>query len=174
MAKSDAFYIRAQVTAGSGNYAEKEIDLGSFVNLGVKSSTLLRIHSVQVAITDGTNAETPPSHTSGFGIGWQLCTETQSDLVYMNDKSVVASGLNAGYNTETASGTFGTGFASDVFNLNPSEFVKGYLIGVDSLFLGTECNVTLSTGDYNVDIILECTLESATQASATALALSQQ
>ncbi len=76
MAKSDAFYIRAQVT-GNATYAQQEIDLGSFVNLGVKSSTLLRIHSVQVAITDANNAETPPAHTSGFGIGWQLTTESQ-------------------------------------------------------------------------------------------------
>ena len=174
MAKSDAFYIRAQVTAGSGKYSQTEIPLGSFVNLGVKSSTLLRIHSVQVAVTDATNAETPPSHTSGFGIGWQLTTETQSDLVYMNDKSVVASGLNAGYNGQTASSTYGTAFASDAFNLNPSDFMKGYLVGVDSLFLGSECNVTLATGDYNVDVILECTLENSNQASATALALSQQ
>ncbi len=174
MAKSDAFYIRSQVTAGSGNYAQAEIDLGSFVNLGVKSSTLLRIHSVQVAITDGTNAETPPSHTAAFGIGWQLTTESQTDLVYMNDKSVVASGLMAGFSGEVASGSFATQYATDQYNLNPSDFMRGYLIGVDSLFLGSECNVTLSTGDYNVDVILECTLENATQASATALALSQQ
>ena len=174
MAKSDAFYIRSQVTAGSGNYAQAEIDLGSFVNLGVKSSTLLRIHSIQVAITDATNAESYPSHTTNAGIGWQLTTESQSDLVYMNDKSVVASGLMALFNGEVGSGSFATAGATDQYNLNPSDFVKGYLIGVDSLFLGTECNVTLSTGDYNVDIILECTLENATQASATALALSQQ
>jgi len=174
MAKSDAFYIRAQVTAGSGNYAQQEIDLGSFVNLGVSKSTLLRVHSVQVAITDGGNAETPPSHTSAFGIGWQLTTETQSDLVFMSNKSVVASGLMAGFSGEVASGSFATQDATDQYNLNPSDFMKGYLIGVDSVFLGTECNVTLSTGDYNVDIILECTLETATQASATALALSQQ
>ncbi len=178
MAKSDAFYIRSQVT-GNATYAEKEIDLGSFVNLGVKSSTLLRIHSVQVALTDATNAETFPSAGSSYGIGWQLTTETQSDLVYMSDKSVVASGLMAGFNGQvaedgSAAADFATASATDQFNLNPSDFVKGYLIGVDSLFLGTESNITLSTGDYNVDIILECTLENATQASATALALSQQ
>jgi len=179
MAKSDAFYIRAQVTAGSANYAQTEIDLGSFVNLGVKSSTLLRIHSVQVAITDATSAETFPSAGANYGIGWQLCTESQSDLVYMSDKSVVASGLMAGFAANTsedgsAAADYSTGNATDQFNLNPSDFMKGYLIGVDSLFLGTESTIVLTTGDYNVDIILECTLESATQASATALALSQQ
>ncbi len=178
MAKSDAFYIRSQVTSNAA-YAQQEIDLGSFVNLGVKSSTLLRIHSVQVAITDATNAETFPSAESNYGIGWQLTTESQSDLVWMNDKSVVASGLMAGFNGQVAedgssAADFSTANATQDFNLNPSDFVKGYLVGVDSLFLGAESSITLATGDYNVDVILECTLETATQASATALALSQQ
>jgi hypothetical protein len=178
MAKSDAFYIRAQVT-GNATYAEKEIDLGSFVNLGVKSSTLLRIHSIQVAIRDSDAAETPMSATAAFGIGWQLTTESQADLIYMSDKSVVASGQMTAHNTQiaedgSAAADFQTGFVTDSYDLNPSDFAKGYLIGVDSLFLGTESSINLGTGDYRVDVILECTLENATQASATALALSQQ
>ncbi len=57
MAKSDSFFIRAQSDAASGGaYAQAEIDLGSFVNLGVKSSTLLRIHNVAVQYADGTIA----------------------------------------------------------------------------------------------------------------------
>jgi len=178
MAKSDAFFIRANVT-GNATYAQSEIDLGSFVNLGVKSSTLLRIHSVQVAVRDANNHEDPVSAASAYGIGWQLTTEGHSDLVYMSDKSVVASGQCTGYNGQiaedgSASADFATAFVTDAYDLNPSDFMKGYLVGVDSLFLGTESSVTLATGDYRVDIILECTLESATQASATALALSQQ
>ena len=178
MAKSDAFYIRANVT-GNATYAQSEIDLGSFVNLGVKSSTLLRIHSVQVAVRDANNHEDPVSAASAYGIGWQLTTESHADLVYMSDKSVVASGQCTGYNGQiaedgSASADFATAFVTDAYDLNPSDFMKGYLIGVDSLFLGTESSVTLATGDYRVDIILECTLENATQASATALALSQQ
>jgi len=178
MAKSDAFYIRAQVTANQ-TYAEKEIDLGSFVNLGVKSSTLLRIHSVQVAITDASDPMTFPSGASNYGIAWQLTTESQTAPVYMSDKSVVASGLMAGFNGQiaedgSAAADFATANATDQFNLNPSDFEKGYLVGVDSLFLGSEASIILATGDHNVDVILECTLENATQASATALALSQQ
>ena len=178
MAKSDSFYIRANVT-GNATYAQSEIDLGSFVNLGVKSSTLLRIHSVQVAVRDAGNAEDPVSAAAAYGIGWQLTTESQTDLVYMSDKSVVASGQCTGYNAQiaqdgSAAEDFATGFISDAYDLNPSDFIKGYLVGVDSLFLGTESSITLATGDYRVDVILECTLETATQASATALALSQQ
>jgi hypothetical protein len=177
MAKSDAFYIRATVT-GNATYAQAEIDLGSFVNLGVKNSTLLRIHSVQCAVRDANNHEDPVSAASAYGIGWQLTTESQSDLVYMSDKSVVASGQCTGYNGQiaedgSASADFATAFITDAYDLNPSEFKKGYLIGVDTLFLGTESSVTLATGDYRVDLIIECSLENATQSTATSLALSQ-
>ena len=53
MAKSDSFFIRAKVTSNGTTFAQEEIDLGSFVNLGTKSSTLLRVHGVPVGIRDG-------------------------------------------------------------------------------------------------------------------------
>ena len=58
MAKSDSFYIRAEVdTANDGStYTQTEIDLGSFVNLGVAKSTLLRIHNVAVSYKDSARA----------------------------------------------------------------------------------------------------------------------
>ena len=48
MAKSDSFFIRASVLQTGASYTQAEIDLGSFVNLGTKSSTLLRIHNIAV------------------------------------------------------------------------------------------------------------------------------
>ena len=60
---------------------------------------------------------------------------------------------------------------ADVF---PQHWTKCYLVGVDSIYLGSEVGGTLTSGDATVSVILECTLETATQASATALALSQQ
>ncbi len=178
MAKSDSFFIRAKVTSNGTTFAQSEIDLGSFVNLGTKSSTLLRIHGVQVGIRDET-LESPIQSTTANAISYQLCTQSQSAIVGLDDKSVVASGIMTMYNGQiapdgSAADDFATGYASDVFDLNPSNFKNGYLIGVDSLFLGTDFSVTMSTGDVNVYVVLECTLETATQASATALALSQQ
>jgi len=178
MAKSDSFFIRAKVTSNGTTYAQNEIDLGSFVNLGVKSSTLLRIHNVQVAIRDGT-LESPIQSATANAISYQLCTQSQTAIVGLDDKSVVASGIMTMYNTQiaedgSASADYATGFASDAFDLNPSNFKNGYLVGVDSLFLGTDFSVTMSTGDVDVYVVLECTLETSTQASATALALSQQ
>ncbi len=84
MAKSDSFYIRAQSDAASGGaYAQEEIPLGSFVNLGVKSSTLLRIHNVAVQYADGTIAGgiSPelPMHATAAGWGQSGMAVDHSD-----------------------------------------------------------------------------------------------
>ena len=177
MAKSDSFFIRAVSDAASGGaYAQEEIDLGSFVNLGVKQSTLLRIHNIAVQYADGTIAggispELPvgTNATAGGKIAFQLTTQSQTSMVPLSDKSVVASGALQCYGD-------GTNFTSQSHDLDvgPQSFTQGMLIGVDSLFFGTEIGGTVTTGDAVVAIMLECTLENATQASATALALSQQ
>ena len=52
MAKSDSFFIRGSVDTNGSTYAQSEIDLGSFVNLGVSKSTLLRIHNISVQYAD--------------------------------------------------------------------------------------------------------------------------
>ena len=175
MAKSDSFFIRAVVTSNGTTYAQHEIDLGSFVNLGVKSSTLLRIHNVQVSIRD---ADSFPGSISVDDaqalIAWQLTTQNQTAIVGYDDKALVAAGSMQLYPNEQASGDYKTGFATHDYDMNPSEFAKGYLVGVDTMFLGVDQSVTLTSGNVDIGIIMECTLETATQASATALALSQQ
>ena len=180
MAKSDSFYIRAVGDAASGGaYAQTEIDLGSFVNLGVKSSTLLRIHNIAVQYADGTIAggispELPMSsqNASGGKIAFQLTTQSQTSMVPASDKSVVATGglMLYGNPNSTAHGIS----QSHDLDVGPQQWRNGYLVGVDSMFLGTEIGGTVSSGDAVVAIVLECTLENATQATATALALSQQ
>ena len=174
MAKSDSFFIRAKVTSNGTTFAQEEIDLGSFVNLGVKSSTLLRVHGVDCAIRDESFPGSISVDDAQFALGWQLTTQTQTAIVGLDDKSVVASGSMQGYPGEQASGDYKTSFATQDYDMNPRDFKNGYLVGVDSMFLGTDCSQVLTSGNYTVEIILECTLENATQASATALALSQQ
>tara|TARA_Y100001963_G_scaffold127591_1_gene181097 strand:+ start:440 stop:1012 length:573 start_codon:yes stop_codon:yes gene_type:complete len=180
MAKSDSFYIRAQTDAASGGaYAQTEIDLGSFVNLGVKSSTLLRIHNIAVQYADGTIAggispELPMHATAAGGgkVAFQLTTQSQTSMVSAVDKSLVASGALMLYGdpNSTAHGVS----ASHDIDVGPQSWRNGYLVGVDSMFLGAEAGGTVASGDSVVSIVLECTLENATQATATALALSQQ
>ena len=179
MAKSDSFFIRAQTDAASGGaFAQTEIDLGSFVNLGVKSSTLLRIHNIAVQYADGTIAggispELPlySQAATGGKISFQLTTQSQTDMVSAEDKSLVSSGSVTMYGDDTAAHAISS---TEAFDVAPQHWRNGYLVGVDTLFLGAEAGGTVGSGDAVVSIVLECTLETATQASATALALSQQ
>jgi hypothetical protein len=165
MAKSDSFFIRAKVTSNGTTYAQEEIDLGSFVNLGVSKSTLLRIHSVTAMIADSNGPQAPILDSDDARTAWQLCTQSQTALVFADDKSMVSSGGL----------TFKTGVTpSHDYDVNPHMYQKGYLIGVDSLFLGVDNSTAFDSGEVTISVILECTLETATQASSTALALSQQ
>ena len=176
MAKSDSFYIRLKATTNGATYAQEEGDLGSFVNLGVKSSTLLRIHNIQVQIADDGGPENPISGVAGAStrIAWQLCTQSQTAMVYADDKSLISSGGITMYPGETGSGVFNTANSVEDFDVNVANWTNGYLVGVDTIFLGVDASGTPASGEAVVSLVLECTLETATQASATALALSQQ
>jgi hypothetical protein len=180
MAKSDSFFIRAKVTSNGATYAQETIDLGSFVNLGVTKSTLLRIHNIAVQFADSDSVEDGiAGATNATKVAYQLTTQSQSALVYADDKSLVASGSLALYNgyiapDGSATADFATAFSSDTQDVAPQHWTNGYLIGVDDLFLGVNQNVTITSGNVAVSIVMECTLETATQASSTALALSQQ
>ena len=179
MAKSDSFFIRAAVTSSGATFQQSEIDLGSFVNLGVTKSTLLRIHNISVQYAHATAPSTQISDGTGNKIGFQLTTQSQTDLVYADDKSLVASGalaLGAGYIAPDGSATadFATNNWQQDLDIGPQQWTNGYLIGVDSMFLGVDLYGALDSGEVKVAIVLECTLETATQASSTALALSQQ
>ena len=171
MAKSDSFFIRAEVDTNGTTYAQQEIDLGSFVNLGVAKSTLLRVHNVAVSYLDAGDPGAAINETAtNSKVSWQLTTQTQSAIVYPGrDKSVVSSGGLDIF----ADGTR-TIFVGEAPDVNPQHWMKGYLVAVDSMFLAADLSNTLDSGDLTIGIVMECSLETATQASSTALALSQQ
>lgn len=175
MAKSDSFFIRAAVLQSGASFTQEEIDLGSFVNLGVKSSTLLRIHNIAVQIADQNDEMKGPIAAGAImNVGWNLTTQSQTDLVHAFDKSVVAAGrYEIAANATLSSANTGL-FAQDTRDVMPQDWRQGYLVGVDSLYLSTESDQSSDNGAYYVTVVMECTLENATQASATALALSQQ
>lgn len=172
MAKSsEPFFIRAEVNLGhAAAFTQSDIDLGSFVNLGVAKSTILRIHTIETQVL-GSDGLCPQldSNTAG-SIIWQLTTQSQGSLVRLSDKSVVASGAYACRNPDGASNA-----PTQVweFDVAPQDFEKGYLVGVDTLHLAGVADSDFEVDVY-VSVMMECTLENATQASSTALALSQQ
>ena len=173
MAKSESFFIRATVTSSGTSYVQSEIDLGSCVNLGVKSSTLLRIHNIQDQYLDNSDFGAMIYYDGGIPGGqlqWQLTTQSQSALVNAANKSFVSGGC---FRQASTTGVL-VQTADDKADMKPQEWTQGYLIGVDTLYFACDSSATWDSGDIDVSLVMECTLESATQASSTALALSQQ
>ncbi len=174
MAKSDSFFIRAKVENNTGTYIQTEVDLGSFVNLGVQKSTLLRIHRCQVQWADNTGVDNAIYSLAAGGakVSYQLTTQSQSGLVLADDKSLICSGSLQAFGDPNST-AFAVGISEDA-DINVAEYTNGYLVGVDSIFVSTDMAGTMTSGGVDCAIVLECTLETATQASSTALALSQQ
>lgn len=179
MAKKDSFFIRGSVDTNGATYEQTEIDLGSFVNLGTKSSTLLRILNVSVQYADAQNPVDRISDDTGNNICFQLTTQSQTAIVYATDKSLVSSGSLQMYNGQiaedgSAAADFATAFVTQHFDQAPQFWSNGYLCGVDTLFIGADAVGTITSGDVRISLVLECELTTATQSNAISLALSQQ
>ena len=166
MAKSDSFFIRANVECANGVFSQTEIDLGAYVDALGKS--VLKIHNVQLHFQDATNLARPPSYGAGTGaaLSWQLSTQTQAAIIRPSDRSIVSAG-----NLQCADVTAGQ-ISTEAGGINVQHFTDGYLIAVESLYLGA--NQLGMTSNSSTSVVLECTVETLTQSAAMALALSQQ
>ena len=172
MAKSDSFFIRAtQNVNDDGNFYEGEIDLGAYVDALGKS--VLRIHNIAVAFTDAAG-RSPDIKTGGnitVAAQFQLTTQSNSDIVMGTNKSVIAQGQINAIRVPDSAGV-ASQVSHDLDNL-PQLWTNGYLVAVDSIYLGGA-----ATTDWNEEVYctvtMECTVESMSQAAAMALALSQQ
>jgi len=172
MAKN-TFLIRAAVTgnASTAAFQQTEIDLGSYTNLGSSKPEVLRIHKVHFLFRNDSNQDMPSMGGDDVGsLIWQLCTQSQTDLVGLTDDSYVSGGGGAYRNPDT-NGNPPTQ-TMEAFIL-PQDFVGGYVVAVPSLFLGVTQTADW-TENANVEIILECTTEAMSKANAVSLAISQQ
>lgn len=172
MAKSEPFFIRGQIAgATSDRYLESEIDLGAFVNLGVSKSTLIRIHNVYWAIQNTADPEKQPTASASGGdlnMCLALSSQSNTETPFLYEKQVIS--LENYFCVKDGSDVI---FRDTTSTAAPQHWDNGYLVGVDSLYMSS--NVDQNTAaTYTVSVCMECTLENATQASATALALSQQ
>lgn len=172
MAKSDSFFIRATVASTPGNYNETTIDLGAYVDALGKS--VLRIHNVayeiyETASAGGAGDFNLAANTSATNC-WQLTTQTQSGAVASSNKSVISSGTLALSNNSGTANQFT--FMADTPDVAPQMWTQGYLVATENIFLGLD--VSSACAQLSVDMVLECTVETMSQAAAMALALSQQ
>ena len=172
MAKSDSFFIRKSLEVdNAGSFVQTEIDLGAYVDALGKS--VLRIHNIAVAFTDDTgNAAQVAAATDSAAAQFQLTTQTQTDTVLPSNKSVVSSGIIYAVN-QFGSDEFPQVY-HDMDNL-PQLWTNGYLIAVDTIYLGGEgSSGWLAAENLTCSITMECTVETLNKEAAMALALSQQ
>lgn len=168
MARTDSFFIRASAPvldpAAGVPYNQVAIDLGAYVDALGKS--VLRIHNVQVQY--GTAGENITANAGAQSeVNFQITTQSQAALVDLDNRSVVASG-NLHFMFD------GNGILTvlnESMDSGPQDFTDGYLIAVEQMYLGVAQGVQSLS---KVSIVLECTVETMTQAAAMALALSQQ
>jgi len=171
MARStDSFFIRQTLDLGNTNvFQQTEIDLGAYVDALGKS--VLRIHNIQVTYSDNTGAS---SLIQGNEVGvaqWQLTTQSQGALIRADNRSLVSDGRVHMFNDQGAPEL--ATMVTDVNGMNLHEWKNGYLIAVEQCYLGGAAS-TGFVGDAYVSLVIECTVETMTTASAMALALSQQ
>lgn len=168
MAKSDSFFIRAKIDTNGTTFAQESIDLGAYVDALGKS--VLRIHNIQVKYGGGVMAPTLGSGEVQF-CGFQVTTQSQTGMVTLEDKSLIASGNLIISNT--GAGPTGVTLINDNLDIGPQHWTKGYLVGVEQIYLGTDSSA-IGGEVEEISIVMECTVETLSQNAAMALALSQQ
>jgi hypothetical protein len=85
----------------------------------------------------------------------------------LGNRSVIASGQLS----IAADATPSLSILNDRQNVSPQEWTNGYLIAVESIFLGVDQGIDALS---QVSVVLECTVETMTASASMALALSQQ
>jgi len=171
MAKTDSFFIRQSLTLTAATFNEATIDLGAYVDALGKA--VLRIHNIAVQYSDSTGTTPDMTATTNAACDFQLTTQTQGGMVISGDnKSVVASGRIVAYNEDSSDGV--PTYVSDSLDVAPQHWLRGYLIGVESIYLSGQKTLAGWKEDVVISLVMECSSESLTKEAGMALALSQQ
>tara|TARA_R100000664_G_scaffold10680_1_gene17585 strand:+ start:54 stop:605 length:552 start_codon:yes stop_codon:yes gene_type:complete len=182
MAK-ETFMLRGQVIAAADETrVEAEIDLGSYVNLGISKGTALRVHSVQVQYCDSKGIVPVIDASAGSGgqtRGTFCCSAITTaqvpasfgteEMPQLDQDYVMFSGNVSGVNPNNDNDQ---GLLTDAMDLAPQHLQHGYLLAVDTLYLYAVADDAWNES-IHVNFLLECSLEKITQATAVSLSLSQ-
>lgn len=165
MAKSDSFFIRASTATNGTTYAQSSIDLGAYVDALGKS--VLRIHNI--AVQYGAPLETPATLTPNEdgSVCFQLTTQSQASMVTAVNKSLISSGQL----TYASDANAILSLLQETQDIAPQDWKNGYLIGVEQIYLGVDQGADRLS---EINIVMECTVETLNASAAMALALSQQ
>jgi len=167
--KTDSFFIRQSLNIGqTSTYAQTPIDLGAYVDALGKS--VLRVHNIAVSFTDSGGAGLQVTADNAAAAQFQLCTQSQGDTVLSSNRAIISSGKLYGVNLTAATDFPQVSHDMDVL---PQQWTNGYLVAVDTIYLGGEASSAWDSDVY-ASVTLECTVETMSEAAAMALALSQQ
>lgn len=175
MARSDSFFIRADLNAGGSTgtgfntFFDTSIDLGAYVDALGKS--VLRIHNIAVSLTDTSGTSPEITGIEEAAAQFWLTTQQQTTAILPSNRSVISSGNVLASRTVSGNGLAARQY--EAFDNLPQLWTNGYLIAVDQMFLGGQASEHWQ-GDVVWSVTMECTVETMTQAAAMALALSQQ
>jgi len=84
---------------------------------------------------------------------------------------MISSGMINAVNQEAGNSI--ASVVSESFDNAPQLWTNGYLVAVDTIYLGGQASAGFFEDVY-VTLVMECTVETMTQAAAMALSLSQQ
>ena len=133
--------------------------------------SVLRIHNIAVQFTDSTGrAILVKAASDSAAANYQLTTQTQTDIIKANNKSVIASG------SIYATNAFGTDefpVLSHDMDVLPQLWTHGYLVAVETIYLGGSASAGWDETVY-ASIVIEASSERMSKAAGLALALSQQ
>ena len=170
MARSDSFFLRQTLNAdNTGNYQETPLDLGAYVDALGKS--VLRIHNIAVSYTEADGTTVTLGANDGGAAQFQLLTQSQVGMVLPSNRAIVSTGTLIADNNAASAGP--PQYVSHDLDVAPQHWTQGYLVAVDSMFLGGRAD-TAFTSDVYISVTMECTVETLSQAAAMALSLSQQ
>ena len=146
-------------------FAQQSIDLGSFVD--ALGKTVMRIHNASISYGSALDLPVVPVNAAAL-TSFQLTTQSQTGLVGSGNRSSISTGKLL------AIGDAGgiPVIVNETLDIAPQEWNGGYLVAVESIFLGVN-QVGADITD-EVTIVLECTVETMTASASMALALSQQ
>lgn len=176
MAKSDSFFIRAEVTPDdTGNFTQVAIDLGAYVSaLGKSTLRILNVEQEWVQDASGAIPGAAPfmdGNKAGYA-AFQLTTQTKIALTTLADKSCIAKGILFARNADASSNPPSQNYNDSHM---PQHYSNGYLVAVETIYLGAQGDADWSaTSNLTCSVMLECVVETLSTAGAMALALSQQ
>lgn len=165
MAKSDSFFIRARTATNGTTYAQSSIDLGAYVDALGKS--VLRIHNISVQYGEPLELPSTLTPNEDGAVAFQLTTQSQASMVTAVNKSLISSGQL----TYAADAGAILTLLEETQDISPQEWKNGYLVGVEQIYLGVDQGADRIS---EINIVMECTVETLNASAAMALALSQQ